>query len=82
MKPSDYDGMVTQTADGSMRVRAYEPTRWQLGRKLRWLWWRVLSRFTTRIACARTTILVEGKPLELRVVAEPAALPPRSLRRH
>ncbi len=83
MKPSDYDGMVSVTADGLHRFRVYEPTRWQLGRKLRWLWWRLRSRFTTRIVLARVTLMLDdGKDLEVRVIAEPDAQRARVLRRH
>ena len=75
MIPHHYDGMVSQTADGRMRYRVYEPRPWQLLRRLRWLWWRVLSRFTTRIALGRITLALADGFLEVRVVAEPAPAP-------
>ncbi len=74
-----YDGMVTQTADGSLRFRVYEPRWWQLGRHLYWLWVRfVRSRFSTSIATVETTLQLEHGRIVVRGMAEPAP----SRRRH
>lgn len=68
-----YDGMVTQTADGSLRVRVYEPRPWQLWRKLRWLWLRLYSRFDSSVSTVELTLrLDKGRRLNVRALAEPA----------
>lgn len=75
-RPSDYDGMVSVTADKSIRFRVYEPTRWQLARKLRWFWWWLRSRFPgSPFTLAVVTLDIDEGRLDVRVVAEPEPAP-------
>lgn len=76
IKPSHYDGMVSTTADRSIRFRVYEPTRWQLWRKLLWCWWWLRSRLPgSTLTLAVVTITVNDEHLDVRVVAEPEPEP-------